>query len=541
MNLELNSLEEFCKKINVRINFLKYILYVKKDNYYEFEIFKKNGTKRKITAPKEELKYIQKQLLIFLEENYTFLKCQHGFIKTRSSITNAQNHVGKTYVLNCDIENFFDNIHFGRVRGMFMKRPFNFTSEIATTIAQIVCYKKKLPQGAPTSPIISNMICYKMDKDFENIAKKNNCTYTRYADDITFSTNRDPFPKEIAEIKDNNIIVSSMITTILNGGYNNGFKLNDEKTRLFKRYQRQEVTGIIVNTKTNVRKKYVKNIRAILHNIEKNGFINAFYKTFGFKCKDEREAEKKLLNYLVGKISYLKMVKSETDNIYLKYAQQLNHVFEKEIFDINDEIRVRKYAKSRCYVIESASGNGTGFSLIENEIITSTHVILDEYTYPQLIRKKTNSKFNSQFPISSNDMEFIYLKHPKLIRKKLISNFVLTKDNYETDICNLKVIIDKKNRMRLSQNKPKLGDTIYMVGYPSFQGFQKTDLHVIKSKIIGENEFLERKLYNTLDAPPHGMSGGPVLNSKREVIGIIYAGNDDEYNIENVGFIGLVK
>lgn len=171
LTIEINTVEDLCNQLNISVSFLKYILYVKKDNYTTFSIPKKNGGVRTITSPKDELKYIQRQLLAFLEKNYSFLECQHGFIKERSCVTNANKHVGKRFVLNGDIENFFDNIHFGRVRGLFRSKPFNYSDELATTIAKIVCYNKCLPQGAPTSPFISNMICFMMDKELDFIAK----------------------------------------------------------------------------------------------------------------------------------------------------------------------------------------------------------------------------------------------------------------------------------------------------------------------------------------------------------------------------------
>lgn len=535
----ISTIDDLCEKIDVKVNFLKYVLYKKKDLYFQFEIKKKSGGVRIITSPCDELKFIQKKLLLFLENNYKFLSCQHGFIKGKSCVTNAKNHVGKRFVLNCDIEDFFDNIHFGRVRGLFMKDPFNYSSEVATIIAKIVCYNKRLPQGAPTSPIISNIICYTMDKQFEKIAKKNNCRYTRYADDITFSTDSESFPKEIAEVINGKIEVSDQINKILSGGYDNGFKFNNKKTKLYKRYVKQEVTGIVVNKKTNVESKYIKNIRAIMNNIKKEGFISTCKKTFNIEIKNEEKAKNKLFNYLSGKISYLKMVKTETDNLYLKYANEFNKLFQCEVFDITEEIRMRKYAQSRCYVVDCI-GNGTGFSISDNEIITSTHVILNEITCDGFTHVKDSSKYNNQFPIRSENIELVKLLHPSLTRGKPIIDFELSKENYELDICRLKVCINKKNKMKLASKKAKQGDTIYMMGYPSFLCFEKTSLRVIKATVTGENEFLGRKLFNTSVAPAHGMSGGPVLNTRKEVVGIIYAGNDDYNNTDNVGFISLI-
>ncbi|MFM7372884.1 MAG: reverse transcriptase domain-containing protein, partial [Sphaerospermopsis kisseleviana] len=103
-------------------------------------------------------------------------------------VTNAKNHCNKKFVLNLDIKDFFPTITQQRIRGVMMSPPYNLPSQIATTISHICCYEGKLPQGAPTSPIISNIVCAKLDSELRLLAKQNKCFYTRYADDITFST-----------------------------------------------------------------------------------------------------------------------------------------------------------------------------------------------------------------------------------------------------------------------------------------------------------------------------------------------------------------
>lgn len=537
MQLEINTIEDLCTYINVAPGFLKYVLFVKRDNYVVFSIPKKSGGCRYITAPKEELKFIQKQLLKFLEKNYDFLECVHGFIKGKSCISNAKCHVNKRFILNGDIENFFDNIHFGRVRGLFLNPPFNYSNCVATIIAKIVCHNKKLPQGAPTSPIISNMVCYTMDRELKFVAKKNNCKYTRYADDITFSTDAEFFPKDIAEIKDGKVYFSDRIIKIINGGFTNGFSFNDKKTKLCKRFVRQEVTGIVVNRKTNVNNAYVKNLRAILHNITTNGFTITYAETFKKNANNDQHAKNVLFNFLTGKINYLKMVKGDADGIYLKYANEFNKVFNVEIFDITEEMKIQKYVSKMCYVIESGYCTGTGFSLGKDQIYTSTHIILNQNNISTFVFDSNSKKYNEQFPITN--IPFTYLLHPEIENKKLIDISNISKESYESDIISLPVKISNKNQMILAKRKAQVGDTIYMAGYPGFNGFEQTAIHIQKAKVTGENVFLGRKLINTDKSPQHGMSGGPVLNTNGEVVGIIYAGFDDGSN-ENVGFISFL-
>ena len=537
----INTLEDLCTILKITPGFFKYILYVKKKKYKPISIPKKDGTARLIEIPCDEIKIVQRRLLKFLEDNYEFLDCQHGFIKKRSCVTNAAPHVNKKYVLNCDIENFFYNIHFGRVRGAFMSKPFNFNKMVATYISQLVCYNGHLPQGAPTSPFISNIICYSMDKEFSFIAKKNHCKYTRYADDITFSTNLSLFPSKIAYLNsEKKIVFSERILKNLNNGFDKGFKFNEKKTKLSRSCFRQEVTGIVVNEKLNVSQKYIKRIRAILNNIKKSGFIDTYQKTFGKTINNEEVCKKALFNYMYGKISYLKMVRSNSDNVFLKYGDIFNNIFEKKVFDVTETQKIYKESVKKCYVIRNIYGNGTGFSLNEENLITSTHVILDRSTFPGFIYNNNEESYCKQFPILSSELEYSEVLHPDLDRSKKLIDYTITQDDYEKDVISLPYKSIKKRIFKKASKKAQVGDVVYMVGYANFTDFKKSKLKVIPTEVIGEDEFFGRRLINTYHSPIHGMSGGPVLNSKGEVVGIIYAGNDNPDSNDNVGFISLI-
>ncbi len=170
---------------------------VKNPKYRTFTIPKKSGGTRLILAPEENLKIVQQKLNRSLNAVYYKYApfCAHGFIaeyddtvEARGILTNARIHVGKKYLLNLDISDFFHSISTSRVRKLFMTYPFNFDKELATCIALLTCYEKKLPVGAPSSPVISNMIAYKLDRMLTIICHGNNCLYSRYADDISISS-----------------------------------------------------------------------------------------------------------------------------------------------------------------------------------------------------------------------------------------------------------------------------------------------------------------------------------------------------------------
>ena len=195
MEQNIENKKELALKLNIKFNQIVYLIYVKKieNCYNEFTIKKKNGQERVISAPNESLKRFQRKIANFLAnkiEDNTLNIISHGFSKNKSIKTNGFPHRNKRYLLNVDLEDFFDSIHFGRVRGFFKtNKNFKFSDEVATLIAQLTCYKKKLPQGAPTSPVISNLIAEILDYRILKICKKYKLVYTRYVDDMTFSTN----------------------------------------------------------------------------------------------------------------------------------------------------------------------------------------------------------------------------------------------------------------------------------------------------------------------------------------------------------------
>lgn len=269
---DIESREQLAFLLNIPLSKLTYLLYVKKiDNCYtSFDIKKKNNGVRVISAQNEDLKDIQRKLGYLLESHHkAFLKeknidnkISHGFEKNKSIITNAAVHRNNKYILNIDIKDFFDSIHFGRVRGFFNKNiEFNLPLDMATVMAQLVCYKGVLPQGAPTSPIVSNLICNILDIRILNLVKKYRMNYTRYADDMTFSTND-------RCIVDN---YDGVLEEIANELDEFGLYINDKKTRLIYKDSRQEVTGLVVNKIINVNRDYCKKTRAMAENLYRKG------------------------------------------------------------------------------------------------------------------------------------------------------------------------------------------------------------------------------------------------------------------------------
>lgn len=297
---------------------LRYFLYKKKNKYRSFEIPKKSGGTRSIKAPHRYLKMIQRYLNLCFLSVFTPAPNVTGFVPGKNVVTNAAMHTGKKYVYNIDLKDFFPSISFFRVWAVLSKvPPFRLDNEVARIIANLCCDDECLPQGAPTSPILSNAVCMRLDRKLYNLAKEMDFTYSRYADDITISSNTNIFSPEFRE----------KIFTFIK---EEGFEVNLKKERLQKNNvvvggelirERQEVTGIIVNRKTNVSRSYIKNLRAALHNWELKGYDQAVAKYEYYYQREKGFIRYKgetppFENYIAGKLEYLGMVRGKEDSTY---------------------------------------------------------------------------------------------------------------------------------------------------------------------------------------------------------------------------------
>ena len=277
---------------------LTYLLYKLSSaaKYTVFSIAKKNGGKREIHSPIPKIKSLQRKLAAGLEHCLEEIRAKpglgnnasHGFRPTRSILTNAAEHRNKRYVLNLDLKEFFPTISAKRIRGFLIKDSnFAFNEDVATTIAHIACVNDRLPQGSPSSPVISNIITGILDFHLAILAKKHGCRYTRYADDLTFSTNLREFPPAIAvEQKDNVWVIGKQLAGNIKKA---GFEANPQKTRMQYKNSRQEVTGLVVNKRVSVPKEYRYAVRAYVNSLVRTG---SFYTVS--KIKNDQGVWKKV-------------------------------------------------------------------------------------------------------------------------------------------------------------------------------------------------------------------------------------------------------
>lgn len=273
------SLKNVAEILGYRPSALSYLLYKLpvELRYTTFSIPKKGGGVREICAPTPKLKVLQRKLANILYECCVEIEeahkqrrsLSHAFRKSHSILTNARPHKNCRYVLNLDLKDFFPSLNFGRVRGFFLKnKDFKLHPAVATVLAQIACNGETLPQGSPCSPIISELLTHFLDVRLAQLARDGKCTYSRYADDITFSTNNKTFSSAIAfEEKGVWAIGKELELRIADAG----FSINHSKTRMQHRGSRQIVTGLTVNEKVNIRADYYRTARAMAHSLLSTG------------------------------------------------------------------------------------------------------------------------------------------------------------------------------------------------------------------------------------------------------------------------------
>lgn len=310
----INYINDLCSLLNCTRKELFEI--IQNRQYAQFTIPKKKGGYRLIESPDEKLKTTQRKIADLLNEDYANHrpKCVHGFVKhifhvpsTKNIgvISNAKNHVAKKYVWNIDLQDFFHSITIVKVRNLFMGNIFKMERTSAEVLALLCTHNKKLAVGSPSSPVLSNFVLLNLDETLQQIANINNLTYSRYADDLTFSSNEIIRTETMSEIRMN---IES-----------NGFKLNPLKNRLKKNTQKQSVTGIKVNVKLNVDRKFKRKLRAINHDIDCNGIAAATKKYFKMKSEASKDGISKFVHAYNGLSNYFILVVNNANQKFEGY------------------------------------------------------------------------------------------------------------------------------------------------------------------------------------------------------------------------------
>lgn len=428
----VNSLEEFAGVLEYvakdvlgyknwySLNQIKSMAVGSKKRYREFTIPKKSGGVRTITAPCRDLKVVQGCLNKLFQVIYEPSKQAYGFITGKSVADNAAYHVGQRYIFNIDLKDFFPSIEKRRLIARLSSAPFSFPNEVSLLIAGLACVKmgqgKKsvLPQGSPVSPTFSNIIAERLDRKLNKLANRYGARYSRYADDITFSSMNNIYRQE----GDFYNAVCEVVTE-------EGFIINDNKVRLNRIGERLEITGLTVSDKVNVTRKYVNDLRWMIYHWERDGY-NKAYAVFIKKYIEAKTSPVKgtpdMQNVIAGKLDYLKMVKGNEDSTYMKLKKRFDALIARQSND-----------GSISSILDTWENEGIEAAMKKyystgNASIQESHAIISYSKYPRL-EKYTIDSFNNKYnvvlsfeEIEGNARAFIndspsFLGHPIYVSK----------------------------------------------------------------------------------------------------------------------------
>lgn len=479
-------------------------LFLEKHSFYrykEVKIPKRRGGSRTLLVPERRLKFLQRRTLILLTNLYSVRAPVHGFVKERGAITNANEHQKRTYLLNIDTKNFFDVISRRRVHGVLVS--FGIDEDVADAICAICVTRNQLPQGAPTSPIISNMIAYRLDRELMSFAKLHRLRYTRYADDISFSSYTQPVALFDAVFPSSGKVrvdqLSDLLRKILSF---NGFEIAPDKIWFSGPKFRKEVTGLIVNEFTNVKRTFVRNLRAALYRTEKMG-VSAAESDFRKRYKTDASLE----DVLRGRLEWIAQVRGRSCGFYRTLAQRFNKLFpSKEIPILPTYTEIVERA---VWVVEFLSGSeceqGTAFFVDGISLVTAHHVLknLPAGQNADLFRPSDPSK-KFQATVTGRRCE---------VRDLMILEHDLPAQDYLS--------------LPIATSPEHTNDEIIALGFPDYGPGDQISKR--RGHIIGRATKHGVKYIEVSAVLSGGMSGGPVVNDRYQVLAIVHRGGNQEH------------
>lgn len=499
--LALRTIRDVAGLLQVSEDHLRYLaFYRRKAKYRQFYVRKRREGRRLLAEPIPPLKLLQTRLASVLRYVYQPRSSVHGFIAQRSIATNAQKHTARRLVLNLDLCDFFPSINFGRIRGMLLAQPYGLGGPAATVLAQLCCYQNSLPQGAPTSPVLSNMICKSLDRDLELIARKARCRYTRYADDLTFSTQESAFrPELVTDTSTSPITLGGALRSAIES---HGFRINDSKIRIQGRAQRQIVTGLTVNSIPNVRRQYIRRVRAMLHAWRRYGHdaAQAVFSTRDNKDRGPHRSQPSFRRVVKGKLDFLAMVRGNSDAIYRRFISEyaaLDPDYRPRPGERRKPSHLKSY-RDAIWVLETDTlevdemYQGTAFELDGYGLVTCAHVVRK----PALAYRPSAPE--ARFPIR------VEAKSEGL------------------DVALLSFEGSSGQQLKPSRAIAKQGDSVRLVGYPAHA--PGSSIYEESGSITGFRAHMGHQRIVVSMPIVGGASGSPILDSSYRVVGIAAKG-----------------
>lgn len=519
--LAINSFRELAEYLGISPKELGFFAFSNTNFYKEHTILKVNGQQRVISAPAPRLKIIQRTLADTFAQIYEMPDGVHGFVPDRSIATNAAEHVKKRAIVKIDLKDFFPTISAGRIRGLLTKLPFLFDGTVLDALTNLVCHTGKLPQGAPTSPILSNMICYRMDRALLQFARQKKLKYTRYADDIVFSSTMRSAIRDVAAYsKDNELCINDHLRKIIE---TNGFVINEEKTGLFGRGSRQLVTGIVVNEKCNFRRSDYQYLRNLFYYWKKTDAETAAKRYVEYErgrhyrlrfFTDEGEfIEDKFIAHIQGLLAYYAMIAKQNkrrskplQTLWTAFFD-LTGISVPEMTPNRSILRTDLWYQYRCPREANPREYGvtaTGFILKDHGIVTAYHCFRDPSTNAM---QGCCDKENFYLDIES------YLGRQEIGYGSFTGDRILDWAIYPAPESFSKIpglVFDEKYAVQEGEQITAFG---YADGKKQLRKVTAVIADILDNEVIVDRAFIA------------GMSGGPVLNSRGDAIGLVTQGS----------------
>ncbi|WP_045004209.1 reverse transcriptase domain-containing protein [Bradyrhizobium sp. LTSP857] len=474
--------------------------------YTEVAIPKRRKGERKLLVPERRLKFLQREMLKLLSQLYVPRDPVHGFVVGRGALTNASAHEKRPYLLNIDLKNFFGVIARRRVRGMLLS--FHLEEEIAEAICDICTTRNQLPQGAPTSPMLSNMIAYRLDRDLINFSKTHRLRYTRYADDISLFSYTPPMGLFNAGLPNSGRVAEEQLSTGLRSVFStNGFETAPEKIWYSGPDFRKEVTGLIVNEFPNVKRTFVRNLRSSLYKAETMGISAAekdYQKRYGTTAS--------LQQVLRGRLEWIAQVRGRSFGAYRTLAKRFNAIFPASpiaVLPTYDEV-----AEQAIWVIdfcedvagkpEPTCAQGTAFFIANIGLVTAHHVLADlPPGYSAVLHRP--SLPGKKFKATPTKRQCPY--------RDLM---ILEHNVPATDYLSLSAATSPERR-----NAP-----IVALGFPSFNAGD--ELGTRSGLVVGNATRHGVKMLEVSALLLSGISGGPIVNDRAQVVAVAHKGGYEE-------------
>lgn len=495
---ELGSVDALLSHLGVKAGEAKFLKLHRQYRYSEVQIPKRRGGARTLLVPERRLKYVQRRLLPLLEKLYFARRPVHGFVKGRGVISNAQAHERRPYLINLDLSDFFGTITRRRVHSLLQR--IGLSEEVARTVCILCVVRNQLPQGAPTSPILANMICFRLDREMMNFAKDNRFRYTRYADDITISSHVLPHALFEGDLPSPGKLHESQLADRLRFVIqNNGFEIHPEKIWYSGQKSRKSVTGLVVNELVNVPRAYVRNLRASIYKIERMGLIEAEKE---FKTRYPNTGQ--LLDVVRGRLEWIAQVRGRGFGPFQTLGKRFNKLFPDRSVAIDPTFQ--EVLEKAVWVVEFAHdpgpecAQGTAFFLQGVGLVCADHV------FEKLPAGKSSDLYLATNPAKK------YSARPSARRCKYRDLVILEHDVPEGEFLEL---------VR-STTSVAVRDEIAVFGFPNFQlGSSRGEL---TGTVTGTTTKSGVGLLEVSAVLDKGLSGGPVVDARNQVIAVVHSG-----------------